>query len=145
MALVRVDDITGERESDEIEIETHELTWAGKAYSLDLSEAGLEEALKIPFGELLEKATPATGAGQRSAGIVSAKPVTRKAAASDKLTPAKKVREWAKGHNLFVNDLGPLPSWLREAYDRNLTGEALKAFVKENNGGFAAEPKDKKK
>ncbi|MGW5397765.1 Lsr2 family DNA-binding protein [Streptomyces sp. NPDC003952] len=60
----------------------------------------------------------------------SVKPSVKKKAGTGPDTA--EVRAWAVQHGLTVPDRGRLKGWVNEAFDKKLSGDALKAWAKEH-------------
>jgi len=109
------DDIDGRSEA----VETVTFGYRGKSYEIDLSQRNVERLDKALAG-FVEKARPVRTASP----VGNGKPVRGRAVKGNGKPAgpdAGKVREWARGQGLQVNDRGRIPAGIVERYQRETT------------------------
>ncbi len=106
------DDIDGRSKA----VETVLFSYCGKSYEIDLSQKNVERLDKA-LAVFVEKARPV----RATSPVGNGKPARGRAAKSNgrPASPdAGKVREWARGQGLQVNDRGRIPAGIVERYQR---------------------------
>lgn len=104
-----VDDLDG-AEIEEGQAETIEFSFAGKAYTIDLSEKNAD-AFREALDPYLSAARPADS-GKKRAGKTS-----RRSSSSAPKGELGKIRAWARDNGYTVSDRGRIPAGILEAYN----------------------------
>jgi hypothetical protein len=100
--VILVDDIDGSAA-----IETVKFGLEGTEYEIDLNADHAEELRQLT-ARYIAKARKITGSGRRQ---------TRSRSAAENATDPRKIRDWAKGEGIKVNDRGRVPANIVARYE----------------------------